>query len=205
MPAASGEYYFVARAQVDGITNDSGLYQYPYSRYAKQRNWINWSETVGNQTIKSQLDWYSSILKFKVTNNLPSCEIISPTFGDLVSGLVPIRIKIRGAEPSVISNVSVTINEAPYVLADFIQDEEIWILNWDTTQIIEGVYTIRAKFSSTNGIRGFSSKISIFVNSINDTSYTLTTMELFSVFPIVILLFLIGTIGIIRNFNKNRK
>ncbi len=204
-PAIEGDYYFVARAQVDGLTNDSGVYPFPYSRYAKQRNWVQWSEIAENQTMHGQLDWYSPTLKIQVTTDLPSCKIVSPTFEETISGQVPIIIKVAGIETSDINNMSVVIDDNSHIFAEFAQGEEEWIAYWDTTYFSKGSHTIRTKTTTTNGVMVFSSKVDIFISPISSTSSTWIVPEFVTDFIIPTPLFLIGTVGIIVIFYKKCK
>ncbi|MFX0206440.1 MAG: M14 family zinc carboxypeptidase [Candidatus Hodarchaeota archaeon] len=172
LPETGGSYYFTARAQVDSFANDSGAYQSSFSRYVKQRNWVKWSETIKNQIIIGQRDWYSSILRIQATTEMPSCEILSPTFGMVIGGEFPIKINIVGIEKSNMNNVTVSIDNYPYVIVECSQEEGVWIYNWDTKPISKGTHTIRAMFTTKNGIIGISSKLQVIVDNISDTTET---------------------------------
>ncbi|MFX1511331.1 MAG: M14 family zinc carboxypeptidase [Promethearchaeota archaeon] len=204
-PVAEGYYYFVARAQVDSIANDSGTYSFPYSRYAKQRNWVQWSESAVAQTMKGQLDWYSPVLPILVTNDLPLCEIISPSFEETVNGLVSIKIKVLGVDIADLKNVSVVIDGNSHFLAEFAHEEEIWIFLWNTTLVGNGSHSLRARITTLDGISSMSSKLLVNVNSIEDTSTIWIEYEFLSNYLIALPILAIGIIGTLFITKKSLK
>jgi len=80
MPDDSGTYYFRVKAKVDSFANQSAMAGVDeiYSRFAKIRNWSNWSENVTSegvyQELNGQLYWTSEITSINVVNLNPTTE-----------------------------------------------------------------------------------------------------------------------------------
>ncbi len=157
-----GEYYFVAKAQVDQVyanVLDPQTYgNTPYLRMIKQRTDPNYYESLvgvdGLEEVIGQTWWYSPIIHVTVipeTGSPDEPAIDGPTFGKPETDYT---FEFTASDPE---------NEQVYYYIDWGDGTyEDWIGPYESGATIEathawpniGDYTIKAKAKDTNGARG---------------------------------------------------